>query len=124
MEGLKNKRGPSLWRLLLFVLVLALIAGGTSLFFGGRQDDHSTAMPRFEQYLRTNRIKDARTVYYEELFGDVLLQPEAEEKALAALDQVVEEHRWRGGDLPPQCGEGRTALQRDRPQLYVRRYSC
>ncbi len=93
MEGLKNKRGPSLWRLLLFVLVLALIAGGTSLFFGGRQDDHSTAMPRFEQYLRTNRIKDARTVYYEELFGDVLLQPEAEEKALAALDQVVEEHR-------------------------------
>lgn len=88
MEGKKRFSSSTLWRLLLFVLVLLLIAGGTSLFWGQRSDESNAAIVRFDRLLKQNRIKEARSVYYEELFGDVVLQAEAEEKAVDALEAV------------------------------------
>ena len=88
MEGKKRFASSTLWRLLLFILVLLLIAGGTSLFWGQRADESDSAIERFENLLKQNRIKEARGLYYEELFGDVVLQGEAEEAALEALQAV------------------------------------
>lgn len=86
-------KGLSLWRVLLFIFVLLLIAGGTSLFFGRRGQESFSAIERYAYYLEQNQIKLARSVYYEELFGDIQLQDEAEALAIDALDTIQEEFR-------------------------------
>lgn len=89
MEGKKRFTSSTIWRLLLFVLVLLLIAGGTSIFWGRGSDYDDSAMGRFVTLLDDKRIKDARSIYYEELFGDVMLQAEADDKTLKALQSVA-----------------------------------
>lgn len=85
----------SWWRMLLFVLVLLLIAAGTSLFFGRPSNEGVTAISRFDNYVRSNRIKEARSIYYEEFVGDIELQTQAEESILLALEEIQESYANR-----------------------------
>lgn len=104
MDRKKLARELSPWRLLLFILVLLLIAGGTSLFFGQTNDESLSAMSRFTLYLENNQIKQARSVYFEELFGDIELQAEAEAAALDAL-QVIQDD-FHSGAINYERAEG------------------